>query len=402
MIVDTDILKRVSKYVEDLLEKNVSDVYTYHNLEHTQDVVEAAKLIGEKTDLDQDAMEVVLLAAWFHDTGFHKHHTDHEDQSKELAKQFLEAEELEPAKINRVVGCIEATKMPQNPKSLEAQVLCDADLYHLSSDQYFEKCQLMREEFITTKNKKFEEREWLEENVKFFEEHIYFTEYARQMFTPNKERNVKGIKKKLKALKKDDKYLKELERTIEKLKAKIAKDNELRPDRGRETMFRTTSKNHLQLSAMADNKANIMISINAIILSIVVSVLIRKFEESPFLIVPTLVLTLVCLLTIVFAILATRPNVSRGTFSKYDIINKKTNLLFFGNFHSVSLDDYEWGMKEMLKDGDYLYSSLIRDIYFLGVVLGRKYKLLRICYTLFMYGFVIAVLSFIIAIAFFR
>jgi len=193
-----------------------------------------------------------------------------------------------------------------------------------------------------------------------------------------------------------------LERTIEKLKAKIAKDNELRPDRGRETMFRTTSKNHLQLSAMADNKANIMISINAIILSIVVSVLIRKFEESPFLIVPTLVLTLVCLLTIVFAILATRPNVSRGTFSKYDIINKKTNLLFFGNFHSVSLDDYEWGMKEMLKDGDYLYSSLIRDIYFLGVVLGRKYKLLRICYTLFMYGFVIAVLSFIIAIAFFR
>ena len=193
-----------------------------------------------------------------------------------------------------------------------------------------------------------------------------------------------------------------MERTIEKLKAKIAKDNELRPDRGRETMFRTTSKNHLQLSAMADNKANIMISINAIILSIVVSVLIRKFEESPFLIVPTLVLTLVCLLTIVFAILATRPNVSRGTFSKYDIINKKTNLLFFGNFHSVSLDDYEWGMKEMLKDGDYLYSSLIRDIYFLGAVLGRKYKLLRICYTLFMYGFVIAVLSFIIAIAFFR
>jgi hypothetical protein len=108
------------------------------------------------------------------------------------------------------------------------------------------------------------------------------------------------------------------------------------------------------------------------------------------------------LATIVIAIIATRPNVSKGKFTRDDIRNKETNLLFFGNFHSMKLSDYEWAMKEMLKDADYLYSSLIRDIYFLGAVLGRKYRLLRICYTIFMFGFVAAVISFVIAELFFK
>ena len=148
---------------------------------------------------------------------------------------------------------------------------------------------------------------------------------------------------------------------------------------------------------MADNKANIMISINSIILSILMTVLTRKFDDYPNLIIPALFLTLTSLLTIVFAVLATRPNVSSGKFTSDDILNKRTNLLFFGNFHSMDLGDYEWGMKEMMKDKDYLYSSLIRDIYFLGIVLGKKYKLLRISYTVFMYGFVVSILSFLMA-----
>jgi hypothetical protein len=99
----------------------------------------------------------------------------------------------------------------------------------------------------------------------------------------------------------------------------------------------------------------------------------------------------------VFSILASRPNVSSGKFTREDIKNKRTNLLFFGNFHAMNVEDYQWGMKEMMKDADYLYSSLIKDIYYLGKVLGRKYRFLRIAYSIFMYGFALAILSFIIA-----
>ena len=108
-------------------------------------------------------------------------------------------------------------------------------------------------------------------------------------------------------------------------------------------------------------------------------------------------MTIVCLVTIVFSILSTRPNVSKGTFTKEDIEQKKTNLLFFGNFHRVNLSDYEAGMKQMLGDADYLYSSMIHDIYFLGKVLGKKYRYLRAAYTIFMFGFVLSVIAFIVA-----
>ncbi len=175
----------------------------------------------------------------------------------------------------------------------------------------------------------------------------------------------------------------------------------LKPDRGIETMFRTTSKNHLELSAMADTKANIMISVNTIILSVVVSVLIRKLYEYPNLVIPTIMLIVVCLTTIVLAILATRPNVSSGVFTDQEVLSKRTNLLFFGNFHKMELDRYEWGMREMMKDGEYLYGSLIKDIYFLGVVLGKKYKLLRACYTFFMIGFVLSIIGFVCAMMLF-
>ncbi len=187
-----------------------------------------------------------------------------------------------------------------------------------------------------------------------------------------------------------------MEEELAKLRLKVEKEKVLKPDRGIETMFRTTSGNHLSLSQMADNKANILITINSIILSVVVSVLLRKLEEDPRLVIPTIMLVSVCLATIVFAILSTRPNISEGRFTREDIKNKKTNLLFFGNFHGMNAEDYEWSMKQVMKDADYLYGSLVKDIYCLGKVLAKKYKYLRIAYNIFMFGFVISVLTFVV------
>jgi hypothetical protein len=99
----------------------------------------------------------------------------------------------------------------------------------------------------------------------------------------------------------------------------------------------------------------------------------------------------------VFSILASRPNVSSGKFTKEDIRNKKTNLLFFGNFHKMELEDYQWGMSQMIRDKEYLYHTMIMDIYYLGVVLAKKYRYLRISYTIFMVGLIIAVIAFAIA-----
>ncbi|HEY0432443.1 MAG TPA: Pycsar system effector family protein, partial [Chitinophagaceae bacterium] len=120
--------------------------------------------------------------------------------------------------------------------------------------------------------------------------------------------------------------------------------------------------------------------------------------ETPFLVVPTIIFLAFSVVTIVFSIIATRPTITSGEFSKEDITNKKVNLLFFGNFYKATLADYNWGMSIMMRDPDYLYGSLIKDVYYLGVVLARKYKLLRIAYNIFMAGIVISVIAFTIAV----
>ena len=391
------LVAQAKAQAESILKNELPKQCVYHNYEHTARVVEAAKLIGKESDLNKEELEIVELAAWFHDVGYRAGCQNHEKNGAKIVREFLTAQGYPEVSIEKVEGCILATQMPQKPTNLLEEVLCDADLCHLGCTDYFNMAALMRNEFENVKGEKIDPFHWNQMNIDFFKGHQYFTAYGKKVLQPMKEENLKKIKKEGKSLKKQEKYIQDLETQVEKLSKKVA----LKPDRGIETMFRVTSKNHLQLSAMADNKANIMISVNTIIISVVVSVLIRKFDEFPNLVVPTLILIAVCLTTIVLSVLATRPNVSSGTFTDEDIQKRKTNLLFFGNFHGMDLDRYDWGMKEMMKDGDFLYSSLIRDIYFLGKVLGKKYRLLRKAYTCFMIGFVISILAFMMAVLFF-
>ena len=391
------LVAQAKVHAESILKNDLPEQCVYHNHEHTSRVVKAAKLIGKESGLNDDELEIVEIAAWFHDVGYRMGCQDHEKNGAVIARDFLTSQGYPEASIEKVEGCILATRMPQNPKNLLEEVLCDADLFHLGCADYAHMAALMRDEFEYVKGEKIDPSLWNQMNIDFFKGHQYFTPYGRKTLQPVKEENFKKIRKEGKSLKKKEKYVQDLEAQVEKLSKKVA----LKPDRGIETMFRVTSKNHLQLSAMADNKANIMISVNTIIISVVVSVLIRKFDEFPNLVIPTLILIGVCLTTIVLSVLATRPNVSSGTFTDDDIQQRKTNLLFFGNFHGMDLNRYDWGMKEMMKDGDFLYSSLIRDIYFLGKVLGKKYRLLRKAYTCFMIGFVVSILAFMMAVLFF-
>lgn len=396
------LIKEVQAYATGILSKELAEGITYHTLKHTEFVAQSAVQIGQGEGLSDEDLEIVQIAAWFHDTGYRDSIDEHEASSAEIARAYLSEVNFPTDKIDRVVGAILATTMPQSPKNLLEQVLCDADLSHLAGDDFFKWSESLCQEINTMHGQSMDAPEWMEKNREFLGNHSYFTEYAKTHMAESKAANLKKVKKKLKAMKKSEDQVEKLQQKIEELKEKVKQTKELTPTRGIETMFRLTSKNHLELSAIADNKANIMISINALVLSIMISVLFRKLEEYPHMVVPSVILTLVCLSTIVIGIVATRPNVSKGVFTRDNIRRKETNLLFFGNFHSMKLEDYEWAMKEMLKDADYLYSSLIRDIYFLGIVLGKKYRLLRLAYTVFMFGFVASVIAFVIAELFFK
>ena len=224
------------------------------------------------------------------------------------------------------------------------------------------------------------------------EGHKYFTDYGQEYLEPKKLENLYTLQKKKKPAKEVEEEVPEefpYVPTFDK-NDKDAKETE----RGVQTMFRTTSKNHLDLSSMADSKSHIMISVNSIIISVTLSVLIARIAYYPHFIAPACILLATCLVSITLAILATRPSISSGKFTEEDIRNKKTNRLFFGNFHQMQLEDYQWGMNQMIKDREYLYNTMMMDIYFLGVVLAKKYRYLRIAYTIFMWGLILSVIAF--------
>ena len=400
MALETELLKKTKDFATDLIKTKSPEFMFYHNLDHTMEVVVAAEELAEKNDLDEDQKEIVLIAAWMHDVGYTASQEEHEEKSIEISNNFLSGINVDPIKIAEVAKCIKATRMPQRPLDLLDSVLCDADLYNLSTDKFEKNTKVLLKE-LNARGENMTDEEWSTKNLEFLQSHEYYTEYAKEYLEPGKLKNLKKLRKEEKNSKGADKYLSKLEDENRKLRIKSRTVKDKKPERGIETMFRLTSKNHLALSAMADNKANIMITVNTLVLSVLGSVMVRKIDDYPNLMIPTLILVLTCLAAMVFSVLATRPNVTSGRFTQDDVIKKKTNLLFFGNFHGMGLNDYLWGMQELMKDGDYLYSSLIKDIYFLGIVLGKKYKYLRYSYNVFMYGIIISVLTFIIAAYFF-
>jgi len=392
MSLDSRIVTSAKAYAGELLQNEVPASCTYHNYEHTLRVVNAFIEIGKGINLSDEDMALGTLASWFHDTGHTVSCAHHEAESVKIAKRFLEEHHASKKDIEAVTELIMSTKLPQQPKTIVGKVLCDADLHHLGSSDFFDISNNLKVERQKIDGRTIDDDEWNRTSYFFIKDHRYFTSFAQDRYGQGKEHNLKILRKGIKEFNRLDKEIKSLEAKISKLTAKVA----LKPERGIETMFRTTSKNHLTLSEMADKKANIMISVNTLLASVLVSFTVKQIPDHPNMAIPVLSLVLVCLVTIVLSILATRPNVSKGKFTVDDIKSKKTNLLFFGNFHGMSVEEYEWGMKEMMQDADYLYGSLTRDIFFLGKVLGKKYKMLRAAYTTFMIGFVVCILLFIV------
>ena len=185
-----------------------------------------------------------------------------------------------------------------------------------------------------------------------------------------------------------------------KKKKKKKKDPGVGTSRGVETMFRTQYRVHQDLVSIADAKANIMISVNGLIISIILGTVVPGLGASQTLRIPTGFLLVGCLIALVYAVLAATPRVSNIPITLEKIAQNKGNILFFGHFVKLSPSDYQQGMRDLMESQDLLYFNMVRDIYQLGLVLDRKFRLLRISYTVFMFALVLGVGLFVLAFAF--
>jgi predicted metal-dependent HD superfamily phosphohydrolase len=399
--MQTKTTQQAEQHVEAHFREHIDEKYFYHNMQHTRDVREAAERMGIGYALNAEDQEDLILAALFHDTGFDEGSLGHELRGRLHAHQYLIAKHHPAERIANIEALIEATQIGFKPRNLLEEILRDADYSHLGSELYWDRCSRVRQELLMTRQNFMTEDEWVEFELDFMTKHQYHTELARQYFEEGKLKNIKQLKKYQQRIQPGEEN-EEGERPKKKKKKWDPNGLEFHHGRGVETMYRNIYRTHLDLSAIADNKANIMLSVNAIIISIVASSLMPQFRSHPELIAPTFLLLVVCLTALVFAILSTQPKITTGVFTREDIEHKRSNLLFFGNFFNMKLEDFQWGVNEMIKDNEFLYGSMTRDIYFLGKVLAQKYRYLRICFSVFMYGLILAVIAFGVALFFYK
>ncbi len=390
-----NIVEECRLVVKEHLSKNSDANLKYHNWKHTNKVYRYVNEFAENTsDLSYEDMECLQLAALFHDSYFFEGREKHEEKGAAFAASTLAHKDFPSERIETVGKLILATQVNYSTQNKLEEIICDADMAHLGEKDYLATSFVrLYEETKALCNISVEK--WVKETIDLFNNHSYSNEYAKSKLTPGKMENEKQLETMAEA---GIENIESEAKDEKKKKGKKKKDAITPPDRGIETVFRVSLRNHVNLSILADNKANTLISVNAIIISIVLSALFPKFDKNQYLLIPALTLLSFSIITIIMAIVSTIPRTTHGLLTHEDVRNKRGNLLFFGNFHQMAIDDYEWGMDELMKDRDYLYKSLTRDLFYLGKVLKQKYAYLRIAYFAFVIGLCASILLFVFSI----
>lgn len=376
-----NIIQLSSDYVMELFAEQLSPDLRYHSVEHTESVRETALLLANHYNLSQEEKELLEIASIFHDSGYVKVYTGHEEVSQEIAEAFLQKHQYPSEKIKTVNSLIGATKLITPPSNLREEIIKDSDLNNLGRKKYMQTIANLRYELDTFLGIKHTTEDWYKTNLKFIDEHSYYTDYAKQLFDKKKKSNRKKVKT-------------ALEELIAPKKKIAPKNKGINGNRSAQMMFKTALRNHIDLTSIADNKANIMLSVNALIITITISILGSKVDTNGHLILPGIVLLATSVVSIIYATLATRPIKTKGLTELDKINSGPTNLFFYGNFYKMPFENYKEGVQIVIQDDSKLDDSITSDLYYLGRALGVKFARLRTCYNVFAVGLTLTAIAF--------
>ncbi|MCU0347817.1 MAG: DUF5706 domain-containing protein [Saprospiraceae bacterium] len=375
--MQSQLVKNAESFVIDLLKSGLKPEHGYHDLRHTLSVRDATQELGNRYRLADEELELLELAGLFHDTGFTKTYMGHEAVSQQIATEFLEKADFPKEKIAVVNRLIEVTKVGVEPEPLLEKIMKDAD-FNSNGPTYEEKSAALRKEWEVFTDLKMSDDDWLHNGFNFWENHRFYTGEAQALYGEAKRKTLKSLKKSIEKIKPTEDML----------------DFAISKSKSAQMMFKTTLRNQIDLTNIADNKANIMLSINSLLITIGIPMVAGNLKEHPSLVYPTSVLLLTCILSIVFATLATRPVKMHGHTDTDAIDKGNSNLFFFGNFFKMNREDYMKGLMRVMQKEETIDKSIVNDLYFLGRTLGNKYHRLRITYQIFMLGMILTVLTF--------
>lgn len=394
-ILPKGMLAKAESVVFELYKTKQNSRLLYHNYELASKLVESIEEVGRNIDIAPQTMEMLCLAGWFYPTGRLTNYNQPTEAAVNHVSKFLAEEEYPKArteKIKDLIRLIDAKKVPINE---EQEVFHDAFYALKHGELYATKDAVLQLEQELFQQTILPKEQLVQLKLQELLATKFYTPYGKLTFESELANNLLTVKKQLQKIKKKKNNF------LEEPTAKIFEGlDEKVPNRAIQTFFRTNYRNHINLSAIADNKANIMISVNAILLSVLISLMTYKnlAETKPMILMAIIVFFITGLTSLVFAVLSARPKVtSINKLSKDKIINQK-NIVFFGNFVHLDLDEYETAMDAVFRDGELMYGNMVRDLYYLGKVLDKKYRYLTTSYNIFMVGFVATAITLLIAL----
>ena len=177
--MNTYLIAEIKEYCHHLIQESRCNALPFHNWEHTLDVVDSVNTIAKAENITGEAMEQLIIAAYFHDVGYLDGAKDHEKRSCTYAAEFLAQCNYSPAFIETIKNIIMATVMPQRPNSELQNIICDADLAHLGSSSFLSKSEKLRKEWSDYEQKEYTDKEWIAMNMKFLDCHHFYTASAK-------------------------------------------------------------------------------------------------------------------------------------------------------------------------------------------------------------------------------
>jgi len=364
---------------------------SFHNEKRLRESLAAV----EETGLPAPGKELAQAAVWLYFLGFYENPGNPLKGSESLA---VNEEALKNTMSLEVLALLQTTDKNEAPANAVEAAFRDAATIYFASPKFFKRLDGLKKEVEKAAGQKTSKEAWYCAQLKKMEAHRYFTNTGKTVWEPVKMQNVSALQKEVKKLDKqlDSALMQELQvdaGQLKSLKKKLSKAKGA-PDRGIETWFRTASGNLYTRRQIVDTKSNIMITMNAIIISVMLGNVYPQLNDNPTLLWAITPLVLTNLLSIAFAIFATRPVLANGVFTKEQVLEKKARLTTFDDFYQVPLPDYEWAVGKMLQDREFLYNTLIRDMHRLGVDLAVRYKNIRLSYHVFLTGLIISLLAF--------
>jgi uncharacterized protein len=179
-------------HVEGIFNGHNLNRYPYHNWKHTLRVMKKVELIAEAENVSEEDINLIKIAALYHDIGFIYGPLNHEESSVMYAVNDLTEFGYSEEQLEIISGIILATTIPQNPKTPLENILADADLEYLGTDEYDRISGYLFQELLNF-NPALSEDRWIDLQIDFMKHHRYHTNYCLKNRVEKKEENLQRI-----------------------------------------------------------------------------------------------------------------------------------------------------------------------------------------------------------------